>query len=89
MFIKVALTQDMTPFTDVVEWHYTSKEASAPKLLDLVLKQLDEVVEDNGRGDVSVGGLQRVSKGALVILKGQLWDLRELKKQICAQVMEQ
>jgi ubiquitin-conjugating enzyme E2 O len=76
-FITHALTNDVSGFDDVVQWLYINREAGAPKLLDRAIAAAKEVL-DNGDA-VKRGGLSRISRGALVMLKRELQVLEEVK----------
>jgi hypothetical protein len=62
-------------FNHIVNWLY--RDGQGAKLLDKAINALKTMVD--GDGEVKSGGLEKVSKGALLMLKRQLKDLEELR----------
>jgi len=81
-FVKHALANDISDVKDIISWLYVDTTDTAPRLLDTVIEELSRVVAQEGK--VSVGGLDRVSKGALAILKRQYEDLVGLRGRLRA-----
>ncbi|KAH9878092.1 hypothetical protein J1614_003309 [Plenodomus biglobosus] len=81
-FIHHALTNDVEPFKEELDWLYRSSAEGAPRLLDKAVEAARDIVtrseskEDTSERD----GLRKVSLGALVMLKRQLGKLEELQR---------
>ncbi|OAL45514.1 hypothetical protein IQ07DRAFT_591323 [Pyrenochaeta sp. DS3sAY3a] len=82
-FIHHALTQNVEPFTQELEFLYRSDVEGAPKLLDKAIEAAKDIVErtasstdDDGLRD----GLRTISLGALVMLKRQVESLEALRR---------
>lgn len=80
-FIAHALTSEVAPFKEEIEWLYRSKEEGAPGLLIKAIAAAREIVKNSEGegGDGERDGLRRVSLGALVMLKRQLVKLESLQ----------
>lgn len=80
-FINHALSNDIMPFKEELEYLYRSQEEGAPNLLDKAINAANEIVarSANGDGDGERDGLRKVSLGALVMLRRQLEKLRALR----------
>ncbi|KAH7551859.1 hypothetical protein BM1_09493 [Bipolaris maydis] len=81
-FIHHALTHDVEPFKQELEYLYLSQDDGAPKLLDKAITAAKDIVErstdanEEGERD----GLRKISLGALVMLKRQIEKLEDLNK---------
>jgi ubiquitin-conjugating enzyme E2 O len=82
-FITHALTNEIGGVDDVIRWLYANQELGAPRLLDRAIAAAKEVLES---GDaVKRGGLSRISRGALVMLKRELMGLEEARSRFVEQ----
>jgi ubiquitin-conjugating enzyme E2 O len=81
-FIHHALTNDVAPFKEELEYLYQSKEDGAPKLLDQAIEAAKDIVDRSvdGSEEGERDGLRRISLGALVMLKRQVEKLEALKQ---------
>jgi ubiquitin-conjugating enzyme E2 O len=78
-FITHALQVKPDPFGDILSWLYLEKSGSTPQLLQKATEALQEVVADDGKGNVKRGGLSTtVSKGAMVMFKRHLEALQKI-----------
>ncbi|KAL5121547.1 hypothetical protein ACEQ8H_000619 [Pleosporales sp. CAS-2024a] len=81
-FITHALSNDVDPFKQELEYLYTSQADDAPRLLDKAIDAAKQVVErsaSNSEEDQR-DGLRTMSLGALVMLKRQIVKLESLKQ---------
>jgi len=79
-FIEHALQLMPTPFADVLSWLYLDQSNQAPKMIEKAIDALNEIVADNGKGNVKRGGLTNpISKGALVMFRRYLAVMENLK----------
>jgi ubiquitin-conjugating enzyme E2 O len=82
-FISYALKNPPVAFEDVVHWLYRAEDKEAPRLLKRAIDAASALVR-RGEGDdaneksFSAGGLNEISKGALVLLKRQLAVMEKL-----------
>jgi ubiquitin-conjugating enzyme E2 O len=85
-FIRYILANQIDGFMDVIGWLYLDPRDTAPQLLDRALRAGEEVLAsgENGTG-VDRGGLTRVSKGALVMLKRELEAIKAAKDGLLAE----
>ncbi|KAF5847558.1 hypothetical protein GGP41_000298 [Bipolaris sorokiniana] len=81
-FIHHALTHDVEPFKQELDYLYLSKEDDAPKLLDKAIAAAKDIVERSADGseEGERDGLRKISLGALVMLKRQIEKLEDLNK---------
>jgi ubiquitin-conjugating enzyme E2 O len=81
-FITHALSNDVEPFKQELDYLYRSQAENAPRLLDKAIEAAKEVVErsadsnDEGERD----GMRTMSLGAVVMLKRQIEKLEALKE---------
>jgi ubiquitin-conjugating enzyme E2 O len=80
-FIHHALTNDVAPFEEELEYLYRSQEDGAPKLLDKAIEAAKDTVDRSADGseEGERDGLRKISLGALVMLKRQVEKLEALK----------
>jgi ubiquitin-conjugating enzyme E2 O len=78
-FIIHAIQNDVNQLEDVITWLYESDAEGAPQLLDIATRELKTMVDAEGKGDVKIGGLHKVSKGALIVFKRRLGELEKLR----------
>jgi ubiquitin-conjugating enzyme E2 O len=80
-FITHALSNDVSPFTEELNYLYRSDAENAPKLLDKAINAAKEVVERsaNSSEEGERDGLRTMSLGAVVMLKRQIEKLEALK----------
>jgi ubiquitin-conjugating enzyme E2 O len=81
-FITHALTNDVAPFKQELEFLYQSQADGAPRFLDRAIEAAKEVVERSANGG-DVGerdGLRTMSLGAVVMLKRQIEKLEALRQ---------
>jgi ubiquitin-conjugating enzyme E2 O len=83
-FIHHALTHDVAPFKDELQYLYRSQEDGAPKLLDKAIEAAKDIVDRSADGseEGERDGLRKISLGALVMLKRQVEKLEALKQSI-------
>ncbi|USP78954.1 hypothetical protein yc1106_06228 [Curvularia clavata] len=81
-FIHHALTHEVEPFKQELEYLYLSQEEDAPKLLDKAIAAAKDIVErsEDANQEGERDGLRKISLGALVMLKRQIEKLDQLKK---------
>ncbi|KAH7383823.1 hypothetical protein BKA66DRAFT_462853 [Pyrenochaeta sp. MPI-SDFR-AT-0127] len=81
-FIHHALTNDVAPFKQDLEYLYQSQANEAPKLLDKAIEAANDIVERSASGseEGERDGLRKISLGALVMLKRQIEKLEALKQ---------
>lgn len=81
-FIHHALTQNVEPFKQELEFLYRSDVEGAPKLLDKAIEAAKDIVERtaNSTDDGQRDGLRTISLGALVMLKRQVESLEALRR---------
>ncbi|KAF2027306.1 hypothetical protein EK21DRAFT_72251 [Setomelanomma holmii] len=81
-FITHALTNDVSPFKQELEYLYRSQVEGAPRLLNKAIEAGKEVVERsaNGSEDGERDGLRTMSLGAVVMLKRQIEKLEGLQQ---------
>ncbi|KAH7082681.1 hypothetical protein BKA63DRAFT_501415 [Paraphoma chrysanthemicola] len=79
-FITHALSNEVAPFKQELEFLYRSQVEGAPRLLDRAVKAAKEVVERsaNGGDQGERDGLRTMSLGAVVMLKRQIEKLEAL-----------
>ena len=80
-FIHHALTNDVVPFKDELEYLYRSQADDAPKLLDRAIDAAKDIVQRSASGseEGERDGLRTISLGALVMLKRQVDKLEALR----------
>jgi ubiquitin-conjugating enzyme E2 O len=80
-FITHALSNDVAPFSEELNYLYRSEADNAPRFLDKAIDAAKEVVERsaNGSEDGERDGLRTMSLGAVVMLKRQIEKLEALK----------
>ncbi|KAF1848886.1 uncharacterized protein K460DRAFT_428281 [Cucurbitaria berberidis CBS 394.84] len=80
-FIHHALTNDITPFKEELEYLYRSQANDAPKLLDKAIEAAKETVQGSASGseEGERDGLRKISLGASVMLKRQVEKLEALR----------
>jgi ubiquitin-conjugating enzyme E2 O len=80
-FIHHALTNEVAPFKQELNYLYRSQGGDAPKLLDKAVEAAKEVVERSASGseEGERDGLRTVSLGAVVMLKRQVEKLEALR----------
>ncbi|KAF1833662.1 hypothetical protein BDW02DRAFT_569865 [Decorospora gaudefroyi] len=80
-FITHALTNDVAPFQEALEYLYRSQADGAPRLLDKAIEAAKDIVEQSadGKEEGQRDGLRKISLGALVMLKRQIEKLEALK----------
>ncbi|EOA87939.1 uncharacterized protein SETTUDRAFT_108619 [Exserohilum turcica Et28A] len=81
-FIHHALTHDVEPFKEELDYLYLSQDEDAPKLLDKAIGAAKDTADRSadGNGEGERDGLRKISLGALVMLKRQIEKLESLKK---------
>lgn len=81
-FIHHALTNDVAPFKEVLEYLYRSQADGAPKLLERAIEASNEIVtlSASGSEEGERDGLRKISLGALVMLKRQVEKLKALQQ---------
>jgi len=81
-FIHHALTHEVAPFKEELQYLYQSQEDGAPKLLDKAIEAAKDVVEQSAEGseEGERDGLRKISLGALVMLRRQVEKLEALKQ---------
>lgn len=80
-FIVHALSHDVAPFADDLDYFYRAQSDGAPKLLDRAIEGAKAVLERSSSDDEAErDGLRKISLGATVMLKRQLDKLMELKQ---------
>ncbi|KAI4679971.1 uncharacterized protein J4E88_005861 [Alternaria novae-zelandiae] len=81
-FIHHALTHEVAPFKEELQYLYRSEEDGAPKLLDKAIEAAKDVVEQSAEGseEGERDGLRKISLGALVMLRRQVEKLEALKQ---------
>jgi ubiquitin-conjugating enzyme E2 O len=80
-FIHHALTNDVAPFAQELDFLYRSTADDAPKLLDKAIEAAKDVVENSADAseEGERDGLRKISLGALVMLKRQVEKLEKLR----------
>jgi ubiquitin-conjugating enzyme E2 O len=80
-FITHALSNDVAPFSEELNYLYRSEADNAPRYLDKAIDVAKEVVERsaNGSEEGERDGLRTMSLGAVVMLKRQIEKLEALK----------
>lgn len=85
-FIHHALTNDIAPFNQDLDYLYRSRADGAPKLLDKAIEAAKDIANrsasDSEEGERD--GLRKISLGALVMLKRQVEKLEALKESSSA-----
>jgi ubiquitin-conjugating enzyme E2 O len=83
-FITHALSNDVAPFKEELDYLYRSEVEHAPRLLDRAIDAAKEVVERsaNGSEEGERDGLRTMSLGAIVMLKRQVEKLEALKRPL-------
>jgi ubiquitin-conjugating enzyme E2 O len=83
-FIEHAIQNhnDVWPMHWIIVWLYYSTEEGAPRLLDVAIKDLKVLVDIEDRSQVKIGGLDKVSKGALIIFRRRLNELEVLREKL-------
>jgi ubiquitin-conjugating enzyme E2 O len=81
-FIHHALTHEVAPFKEELQYLYRSQEDGAPKLLDKAIEAAKDIVDRSADGseEGERDGLRKISLGALVMLKRQVEKLEALKQ---------
>jgi ubiquitin-conjugating enzyme E2 O len=81
-FIHHALTHEVAPFKEELEYLYRSQEDGAPKLLGKAIEAANDIVDRSADGseEGERDGLRKISLGALVMLKRQVEKLEALKQ---------
>ncbi|XPS72858.1 (E3-independent) E2 ubiquitin-conjugating enzyme [Ascochyta lentis] len=81
-FISHALSNDIAPFTQELQYLYRSDLPDAPRLLDKAIDAANDVVQrSSAAGEAGErDGLRTVSLGAVVMLKRQVEKLEALKQ---------
>lgn len=77
-FILSALQCPSSPFSAEIDWLYRRKEG--PQLLDAAINDLAEMTAQGS--SCLKGGLQKVSKGAIILFKRKLGELEDVKKML-------
>ncbi|KAJ4337786.1 hypothetical protein N0V95_008244 [Ascochyta clinopodiicola] len=82
-FITHALSNDVAPFTQELQYLYRSDAPDAPRLLDKAIEAANDVVQrSSAAGDAGErDGLRTVSLGAVVMLKRQVEKLEALRQE--------
>ncbi|KAJ4373017.1 hypothetical protein N0V83_003308 [Neocucurbitaria cava] len=80
-FIHHALTHDVAPFKQEIEYLYRSQEDDAPRLLDKAISAANDIVQRSSSGseEGERDGLRTISLGALVMLRRQVDSLEALR----------
>ncbi|KAL1597592.1 hypothetical protein SLS59_007289 [Nothophoma quercina] len=81
-FINHALSHEVEPFKQELQYLYRSDAPDAPKLLDKAIEAANDVVErsTNAGEEGERDGLRTISLGAVVMLKRQVEKLEALKQ---------
>ena len=81
-FINHALSNDVAPFSQELQYLYRSDAPDAPHLLDRAIEAAKDVVErsTNAGEEGERDGLRTISLGAVVMLKRQVEKLESLKQ---------
>ncbi|PVI02441.1 hypothetical protein DM02DRAFT_612991 [Periconia macrospinosa] len=79
-FIAHALSNDVAPFQQELDWLYRSREDGAPRLLERAIRVADEVLDNSREADEEdeKDGLRKISLGATVMLRRQVERLKEI-----------
>lgn len=78
-FIVHALTKDVAPFADELDYLYRNKSGNAPQLLNKAIEASKMVLERSAKDDDEErDGLRKISLGATVMLKRQVEKLEAL-----------
>lgn len=80
-FIHHALTNEVAPFKEELEYLYRSQDDAAPQLLDKAIEAAKDIVDRSASGseEGERDGLRKISLGALVMLKRQVEKLEALR----------
>lgn len=80
-FIHHALTNDVKPFAQELQYLYRTQTDDAPQLLDKAIEAAKDVVDRSASGteEGERDGLRTISLGAVVMLKRQVEKLEALK----------
>jgi ubiquitin-conjugating enzyme E2 O len=83
-FITHALTNDIAPFKQELEYLYRSRDEDAPRLLDKAIDTANDVVQRSAsETDASErDGMRTMSLGAVVMLKRQIEKLETLRPTV-------
>ncbi|KAF2133767.1 hypothetical protein P153DRAFT_362833 [Dothidotthia symphoricarpi CBS 119687] len=81
-FIDHALTSNVEPFTQELQYLYRNQSDDAPQFLDKAIEAAKDVVERSASGSAEGerDGLRTISLGAVVMLKRQVVKLEALKQ---------
>ncbi|KAF2249809.1 hypothetical protein BU26DRAFT_518343 [Trematosphaeria pertusa] len=82
-FIAHALSNNVSPFEEDLEYLYRSTSDTSPKLLDKAIEAAKDVLKrsSNGSEEGERDGLRKISLGATVMLRRQLEKLEGLRLQ--------